>query len=950
MKKRLLSLLIIFVMLAGLIPGQVFASPKIPQVSQAGNYGSFVDGAHVISDMIAKHGEKAHPRIFMSEDRLDYLKDNKGKNTTTAIVLNKLQKEADSKFNAKQLKYEIPDGIRLLETSKEVQRRVAALSLAYLIFEDDKYAKQAYKELENAANFPDWNPNHFLDTAEMCTAFAIGYDLLYKWMDKDQRDFIRQTMIDKGLKQVMEDYEDVPRERTYKWYKDQKGDNWKLVCTGGTNLAALAIGDEADARQIASEVLTYGYKEAYSFVRRGYNATDGSYKEGLGYWDYATYYLGLNSSSLEAATGTDYGLADYEGVRRSIDFTRYMSSNVPKSFNFGDDRVERNTGWAVFLWLGKYFNSSEAASIRLRNIPNDGFNYLDVLWIDEDKLPLVNTNKPTDWGAVGTSNASFRNTWDKSGLVAALHSGINDYFYHGHFDLGTFYIESNGSRFFGDLGNEDYELPNRKYSYRIRAEGHNTLVINPSADLDQADNVECLITGYRAGKEACAVTDLTAAYEPSGAKKVIRGLKMIKDKECVIVQDEISLNDPGEIYWFAHTYGQINIAEDGRSAVVTIGSDRLWVGLISEGGKFSVMKTELLPSSQPVSGQSDNENNKKLAIHLTDTKDTTISVAFIPLKNGETKPSWIPSGPIDLKESTTEPTATPTAKATAKPTVKPTAKPTAKTTAKPTAKPSAKPTAASKASLALNKTKDTIICGKSDQLKATVKGTSSKVSWKSSDPKIASVDSNGKVKASMAGTAAITATVNGKSASCAVTVLYKDVTDSRDFWYTPTNYLTAKGVVKGYDDQTKFKPANKCTRAQMVTFIWRLMGEPEPKTSKCKFSDVKKTDYFYKACIWGNENKIVEGYKDGTFGPQIVCARRHAVTFLWRLAGKPDPKTTKNKFSDVKKKDYFYKATLWASEKKILAGYDDGTFRPNGNCLRRQMVTFLYKYDKFINK
>ena len=453
--------------------------------------------------------------------------------------------------------------------------------------------------------------------------------------------------------------------------------------------------------------------------------------------------------------------------------------------------------------------------------------------------------------------------------------------------------------------------------------------------------MECLITGYRAGKEACAVTDLTAAYKPSGAKKVVRGLKMIKDKECVIVQDEISLNDPGEIYWFTHTYGQIDIAEDGRSAVVTIGSDRLWVGLISEGGKFSVMKTELLPSSQPVSGQSDNENNKKLAIHLTDTKDTTISVAFIPLKNGETKPSWIPSGPIDLKESTTEPTATPTAKATAKPTVKPTAKPTAKTTAKPTA--------ASKASLALNKTKDTIICGKSDQLKATVKGTSSKVSWRSSDPKIASVDSNGKVKANMAGTAAITATVNGKSASCAVTVLYKDVTDSRDFWYAPTNYLTAKGVVKGYDDQTKFKPANKCTRAQMVTFIWRLMGEPEPKTSKCKFSDVKKTDYFYKACIWGNENKIVEGYKDGTFGPQIVCARRHAVTFLWRLAGKPDPTTTKNKFSDVKKKDYFYKATLWASEKKILAGYDDGTFRPDGDCLRRQMVTFLYKYDKFVN-
>jgi len=188
-----------------------------------------------------------------------------------------------------------------------------------------------------------------------------------------------------------------------------------------------------------------------------------------------------------------------------------------------------------------------------------------------------------------------------------------------------------------------------------------------------------------------------------------------------------------------------------------------------------------------------------------------------------------------------------------------------------------------------------------------------------------------------------------KEIFCDVTVLYRDVTNKGDFWYAPTNALTAKGVVKGYDNQTTFKPSKNCTRAQMVTFIWRLQGEPEPESSTCKFSDVKKSDYFYKACIWGNENHIVEGYGNGTFGPQIVCARKHAVTFLWRLAGQPEPKSTENKFKDVKEKDYFYYATLWASEKGILAGYNDGTFRPNGDCLRRQMVTFLYKYDKKIN-
>ncbi len=223
------------------------------------------------------------------------------------------------------------------------------------------------------------------------------------------------------------------------------------------------------------------------------------------------------------------------------------------------------------------------------------------------------------------------------------------------------------------------------------------------------------------------------------------------------------------------------------------------------------------------------------------------------------------------------------------------------------------------------------------------------VKWTSSDSKIVKIDADGNCTAKQAGLVTITATVNGTSVSRQVQVLYKDVTDAGDFWYVPTNYLTNKGVVKGYDKQTMFKPANKCTRAQMVTFIWRLVGEPDPKASTCKFSDVKKTDYFYKACIWGNENHIVEGYKNGTFGPQIVCARKHAVTFLWRLAGKPEPDSSINRFSDVKKTDYFYKPTIWASENKILAGYADGTFRPEGDCLRRQMVTFLYKYDKFIN-
>ena len=242
-----------------------------------------------------------------------------------------------------------------------------------------------------------------------------------------------------------------------------------------------------------------------------------------------------------------------------------------------------------------------------------------------------------------------------------------------------------------------------------------------------------------------------------------------------------------------------------------------------------------------------------------------------------------------------------------------------------------------------------VVCGKSLTFNVASIIGSGNYTWKSSDSKIATVDSKGVIQTKMAGSVTVTVTNGNKKHIIPITVLYKDVTNSKDFWYAPTNYLTAADVVKGYDKQTNFKPKNDCTRAQMVTFLWRLAGEPAPKSTTTKFKDIKSKDYFYKPVLWAVEKGITTGVSKTKFDPKGVCTRAQTVTFLWRMANKPEPKTKTNKFKDVKTKDYFYKATLWASEMNILAGYKVGTFKPQGKCLRRQMVTFLYKYDKFVN-
>ena len=121
------------------------------------------------------------------------------------------------------------------------------------------------------------------------------------------------------------------------------------------------------------------------------------------------------------------------------------------------------------------------------------------------------------------------------------------------------------------------------------------------------------------------------------------------------------------------------------------------------------------------------------------------------------------------------------------------------------------------------------------------------------------------------------------------------------------------------------------------------MGEPEPEITENPFSDVREKDYFYKAVLWAVENGITTGTSATTFSPKEVCTRGQVVTFIHRALGNPAPELTENPFSDVRTKDYFYQPVLWAVENEITTGTSAGQFSPKEECTRGQVVTFLYR-------
>lgn len=172
---------------------------------------------------------------------------------------------------------------------------------------------------------------------------------------------------------------------------------------------------------------------------------------------------------------------------------------------------------------------------------------------------------------------------------------------------------------------------------------------------------------------------------------------------------------------------------------------------------------------------------------------------------------------------------------------------------------------------------------------------------------------------------------------------FVDIPKVSHWAHVPIDWAVTHHLSSG-TTSTTFSPNKGCTRAAVVTFVWRALGSPKPVSKQCPFLDVSKNTYYYQPVLWAVENGIIAGTSSTTFSPKKVCTRAEIITILWRAMGSPPASgSSAFPFRDVPTDAYYREAVAWAVENGLTSGTTPTTFSPKKTCTRASAMTFLYR-------
>jgi hypothetical protein len=585
---------------------------------------------------LAKRLRKDHPRLIFTVESQQRIEKLASEDALLQQSIKTLVKLANQMISQPSIHYKL-EGPRLLSKSRDCLSKVMTLSLAYRLSGDLRYAQRARVEMLAAAGFPDWNPDHFLDVAEMSTALALGYDWLFEILSDEDRRIIRTALIEKGLKPGLQEYPDGFA---------KKINNWNFVCNGGMIMAALAIADEEP--DLAQEVINRAL-ESLPVGLESF-APDGAWFEGPSYWMYGTNYLAMLLSSLESALGTDYGISASPGLRQSGHF--YLSSIGPSGnfFNYSDCRLNPMGPTPALFWLAGTFDEPFFAEAERQVINSfvydldatkyglgeDHYYYrfypLEIAWYDPRSTHEIFTATMDSYFRGLNDVVYFRTSWEEDAFFVGFKAGQNG-INHGHLDCGSFVLEALGERWAEDLGSDDYNRPGyfeyqpdgERWNYfRNSSISHNVLTINEENQV--VDGSAKLIAFTSNPELASAVIDLSDAYTGQ-AKSVQRGIAMLGRRHCLIQDEVVGLEENDTLRWAM--LPSADIALDGNRAVLTKGGEHITVQVLDPGeGHFIITPT--LPTYHQ-----DEETNVgtyllTLSLPMSTTETTRLVIMLTP--------------------------------------------------------------------------------------------------------------------------------------------------------------------------------------------------------------------------------------------------------------------------------------------------------------------------------
>lgn len=579
-----------------------------------------------------------HPRLMVTPDSVKDIKSRISSNADMGQWFDTIKAQADKYLDAAPLKYGLTDGVRMLATSKEALLRIKTLGFVYLITNEEQYANKAKENLLNicSEDFPDWHPWHFLDCAEMSAAAAIGFDWLYNKLSDNEKAQVIKSIYEKGLTEVMKDYNQVPNlDRSYNW--SQRVTNWQAVSNGGLCMAALSILGESEYDDIAYTVIEKGLKHVEMCL--GEYFPDGTWYEGQTYWQYMAQYMTYYIASLESALGTSYGLSLTPGYARGSYFV--ISYDGPNGVMNLNNSTAAAANSPQMFYMAKVLDDPTVAGHRAARLGNTFTPSVeDLIWYDPN-FSKEGKGLTDGYFRGGQDIIVMRDGFDKTGTYAAIHGSEQN---PEHLDSGTYIIDMLGERWILDPGTEtqSYYDANHWQYYKVRAEGHNCVVVNPDNGWDLDPYAPVAIEKYESSPKASfTILDLSKTYEYKGVTKARRGLMMNKEERAVVVRDEFESEEGMEFYSFMHTEANITLTEDKRGAILSVDGKKIYASLSGDADLvFEVMDAKSLETSpQPTKGDS-TAHLRKLAIHTEDKTKFTAQVSFSPLCADETEPAF----------------------------------------------------------------------------------------------------------------------------------------------------------------------------------------------------------------------------------------------------------------------------------------------------------------------